>query len=292
MGPKSWKPAPESWGTAKKGEGKERNVKTYKKGDKRDMTLLILLLRLRITPPVPYEMEKKEIMKGGGRWVAAVNWESERVRELYHCLESQLQGRGLVFELVGDEGINNLKLQVGQKKKLLKQKREFMEQMAEQNRILKEKEYSIRAKENQSKLQANWVANNDWRQGSVPDLTTFRHKSIIGQGYPFGDFLRPVDEDALTWNSDLDMASTISANSTHSSSSNLTTWSNSSTTTCSTLPLKCEDGRNTVLKMIDAYKATKRFKTIMRNYLVEMDRAEKEGGPTQWNMPNSSVKVL
>lgn len=187
-----------------------------------------------------------------------------------------------------------------------------MEQMAEQNRILKEKEYSIRAKENQSKLQANWVANNDctynlrqskimWeytdeyilgRQGSVPDLTTFRHKSIIGQGYPFGDFLRPVDEDALTWNSDLDMASTISANSTHSSSSNLTTWSNSSTTTCSTLPLKCEDGRNTVLKMIDAYKATKRFKTIMRNYLVEMDRAEKEGGPTQWNMPNSSVKVL
>lgn len=82
---------------------------------RRDMTLLILLLRLRITPPVPYvmitdiilsmmpdtyqdlchkncelegltekqqyywfawwckEMEKKEIMKGGGRWVAAVS---------------------------------------------------------------------------------------------------------------------------------------------------------------------------------------------------------------------------
>ncbi|KAB8294852.1 hypothetical protein EYC80_006813 [Monilinia laxa] len=334
MGLKPWRHPTKSWRTPPRLERKEKNVKPCLKADRRDTILLIILLRYRITPPVPYimitdiilsvspgtyqdvccktcnlegltekqqyywfawwckEMEKKEIMKGGGRWVAAVNWETERVREVFNCIESQLQGRGPVFELVGDEGINKLKLQVGQKKKLIKQKREFMEQTAEQNRILKKREDFIRAKENQSTLQRNWFANNDWRHGSVPDLTILKPKSIIGQGYPFDDFLRSFHEDALTWNSDFDMAGTISANSSHSSFSNQITWSNSSTTTYSTLPLWCADERNTVLKMIEGYRATKSCKKAMRNYLVEMDQAEKEGRPTQWNTPNSSVKIF
>ncbi|QSZ36509.1 hypothetical protein DSL72_006389 [Monilinia vaccinii-corymbosi] len=321
MGRRSWRSTPKSWGTPAKPEGKERSVKKWRikawgvkkwgsqqgvqqwdikvcdleksaNGDKRDATLLIIILRHRLTPPVPYaliteiiisispdtypnlcrnncelkgltkeqqynwfaswckEMERKEIMKGGGRWVAAVNWENERVRQLYACLEKQLQGRGPVFGLVGEEGVNELKLQVGQKKEFIKQ-----------NKTLKEKEEAIRAKENQSTLQEDWFANNDcmyklkWskgmqedtdeciigRCGSVPDLTILKPKSIIGQGYPFGDFLRPLDEDALSWNSDSDMGSTISANSTHSSSSNLTTWPNPSAITHPTLPPWCAD---------------------------------------------------
>ncbi|KAK6599555.1 hypothetical protein H4I95_08430 [Botrytis cinerea] len=280
--------APKSWALWSKPEGKVMSNKTCIKADKRDITLLVLLLRHRITPPVPYiiiteiilsmspdtyqdlcrkncrlenlteeqqyhwfawwckEMEKKEIMKGGGRWVAAVNWENERIKEICGCLRDQLQGRGPVFELVDQEGVNRLKLQVGQKKLLIKQ-----------NKILKEKEEFIRAQEDQSALQADWYLKNDcaynsdrikiiWvctdqhfsgRHGSVPDLTHLNPKSVIGQGYPMDDFLRPFDDDLRSWNSTFDTASTILAPSTHSSSASLTAWSNSSTITSSIMPL-------------------------------------------------------
>ncbi|KAF7870538.1 hypothetical protein EAF04_004282 [Stromatinia cepivora] len=322
---------PKSWAVCSKPVGNEKNPKatTCMKADKRDITLLILLLRLRITPPVPYiiiteiilsmspdtyqdlcrkhckweglneeqqyywfswwckEMEKKEIMKGGGRWVAAVNWENERIEEVRGCLRDQLEGRGPVFELVDQEGVNRLKWQVGQKKQLVKQ-----------NKALKEKEEFIRAKEDKSTLQADWRLKNDWRYGSVPDLTNLKPKSVIGQGYPFNDFLRPLDGDSWSWNSNFDTASTISADSTHSSSSTLTAWSNSSTVTSSTMPLWNTNENDKIFKTIDAYNATQEFekviefKNVMRNKLNRLDLAEREGRlVNDWMMTDSLVEV-
>ncbi|KAF7889864.1 uncharacterized protein EAF02_002279 [Botrytis sinoallii] len=321
--------APKSWVACTKPEGKGMNSKTSVKADKRDITLLVLLLRHRITPPVPYiiiteiilsmspdtyqdschkncrlenlteeqqyhwfawwckEMEKKEIMKGGGRWVAAVNWENERIKEICGCLRDQLQGRGPVFELVDQEGVARLKLQVGQKKQLIKQ-----------NKILKEKEDFIRAQEDQSTLQADWYLKNDWRYGSVPDLTLLSPKSVIGQGYPLDDFLRPFDDDLRSWNLTFETASTISAPSTHSSSASLTTWSNSSTITASTMPLGYTDEEEKILKTVNKYKATKKFEKVMdfkeamRNKLDKLDMAEREGRlVNDWMMTESMVRV-
>ncbi|KAF7933761.1 uncharacterized protein EAE98_003470 [Botrytis deweyae] len=321
--------APKSWVVCTKPEGKGMNSKTSVKADKRDITLLVLLLRHRITPPVPYiiiteiilsmspdtyqdlchkncrlenlteeqqyhwfawwckEMEKKEIMKGGGRWVAAVNWENERIKEICGCLRDQLQGRGPVFELVDQEGIDRLKIQVGQKKQLIKQ-----------NKILKEKEDFIRAQEDQSTLQADWYLKNDWRYGSVPDLTLLSPKSVIGQGYPLDDFLRPFDDDLRSWNLTFETASTISAPSTHSSSASLTTWSNSSTITASTMPLGYTDEEEKILKTVNEYKATKNFEKVMdfkeamRNKLDKLDMAEREGKMVNdWMMTESMVRV-
>ncbi|TEY34803.1 hypothetical protein BOTCAL_0614g00030 [Botryotinia calthae] len=321
--------APKSWALWSKPEGKVMSNKTCVKADKRDVTLLVLLLRHRITPPVPYiiiteiilsmspdtyqdlcrkncrlenlaeeqqyhwfawwckEMEKKEIMKGGGRWVAAVNWENERIKEICGCLRDQLQGRGPVFELVDQEGVNRLKLQVGQKKLLIKH-----------NKILKEKEEFIRAQEDQSTLQADWYLKNDWRHGSVPDLTHLNPKSVIGQGYPMDDFLRPFDDDLRSWNSTFDTASTISAPSTRASSASLTAWSNSSTITSSIMPLGYTDEEDKILRKVDEYKATKKlekiteFKEAMRNQLDKLDMAEKEGRLVNaWMMTDSMVEV-
>ncbi|ESZ91916.1 hypothetical protein SBOR_7710 [Sclerotinia borealis F-4128] len=308
---KEWKRAGESWrsenwgaSTKTKPEGKERKLKMCVKGDKRDIILLVLILRHRITPPVPYiiiteiilsmspdtyqelcrrncnlrglteeqqyhwfawwckEIEKREIKKGGGRWVAAVNWEHERIEEIRACLRDGLQGRGPVFELVDEESVNRLKLGIGQKKELVKK-----------NRDLKEKEERKRAEEDQTTLQADWCLKNDWRHGSVPDLTILKPKSVIGQRcYPFGDFLRPLDDDSWSWNSDFDMASTTSASYMHSSSSSLTTWSNSSTATSSTTPpwyfwYPYECSR--------AFKEINRF--FMRKKLEKMNAAERDG---------------
>lgn len=82
--------------------------------------------------------------------VMIIDWENQRIKEICGCLQDQLQGRGPVFELVDQEGVNKLKLQVGQKKQLIKQ-----------NKILKEKEDFIRAQEDQSTLQADWYLKND-----------------------------------------------------------------------------------------------------------------------------------
>ncbi|KAF7954288.1 hypothetical protein EAE96_005417 [Botrytis aclada] len=321
--------APKSGVACTKPEGKVMKNKTCVKADKRDITLLVLLLRHRITPPVPYiiiteiilsmspdtyqdlcrkncrlenlteeqqyhwfawwckEMEKKEIMKGGGRWVAAVNWENERIKEICGCLREQLQGRGPVFELVDQEGVNRLKLQVGQKKQLIKQ-----------NKMLKEKEEFIRAQEDQSTLQADWYRKNDWRYGSVPVLTILNPKSVIGQGYPLDDFLRPFDDDLRSWNSTFDTASTISAPSTHSSSTSLTAWSNSSTITSSTMPLGYTDEEDKILKTVNEYRATREFEKIMdfkeamRNKLDKLHMAEREGRLfNDWMTTDSMVKV-
>ncbi|EDO02969.1 predicted protein [Sclerotinia sclerotiorum 1980 UF-70] len=122
-------------GDRRKPMGYQKHPKPCLKVDKCDVTLLIILLRHRFTPPVPYiiitdiismspdschdlcqknctlegldkekqyywftwwckEIEKNEIMKGGGRWVAA---ESERIPGLRDNLRSQLGGRGLAF---------------------------------------------------------------------------------------------------------------------------------------------------------------------------------------------------
>ncbi|KAK6607879.1 hypothetical protein H4I96_04114 [Botrytis cinerea] len=277
--------APKSWALWSKPEGKVMSNKTCIKADKRDITLLVLLLRHRITPPVPYiiiteiilsmspdtyqdlcrkncrlenlteeqqyhwfawwckEMEKKEIMKGGGRWVAAVNWENERIKEICGCLRDQLQGRGPVFELVDQEG----------------------------NKILKEKEEFIRAQEDQSALQADWYLKND---------------------------CAPFDDDLRSWNSTFDTASTILAPSTHSSSASLTAWSNSSTITSSIMPLGYTDEEDKILKKVDENKATKEFEKIMefkeamRNKLDKLDMAEKEGRLVNaWMMTDSMVEV-
>ncbi|CAD6444350.1 0a9491ff-3f26-4c8e-b693-4746bcbb8cff [Sclerotinia trifoliorum] len=309
--------------------GKQKYPKTYLKVDKRDVTLLIILLRHRIIPPVPYiiitdiilnmspdsyqdlcqkncqweglneeeqyywfcwwckGIEKKEVMRGGGRWVAAVNWESERIQRLHDGLRDQLEGRGLVFEIVDQEGVDRLKWQVGQKKQFIKL-----------NKALKEKEEFIRAEEDKSTLQADWYHKNDWRYGSVPDLTILKPKSVVGQGYPFNDFLRPEDEDPWSWNFNSDTASRLSANSTYSSSSSLTAWSDSSTVTSSTMPLWNTSEVDKNFKTIDAYNATQKFdkaidyKKAMHNKLNELNLAEREGTlVNDWMMTDSSVEV-
>ncbi|KAI9649456.1 hypothetical protein NHQ30_002032 [Ciborinia camelliae] len=327
-----------------KPKDKEKKSKTCAKADRRDITLLIIILRHRITPPVPYiviteiilsispdtyqdlcqrncqlenlkeeqqyywfawwckELEKKEIMKGGGRWVAAVNWENERIEEVYGCLRDQLQGRGPVFKLVDEKGVNKLKLLVGQKKELVKQ-----------NRILKEKEELMRAKEDQSTLQADWFHNKDWRAGSVPDFTILKPKSVIGQGYPFDDFLRPPNDDLWCWNSGFEKASKISASSTHLSSSSLAAFSthlsssslaassthlsSSSLAASYTIPLWDTDADRRAFKTHVAYPATRDSKVDMLNALKKMDeaKAKKEGtfyDNSYWiNSNRSSLKM-
>lgn len=185
------------------------------------------------------------------------------MEELYHLCQAHLEFRGPVFEIVDQEGLNKLKVQVGRKKAIKRQKE-----------ILQEKEELMRKQENRGTLQANWDRKNDckynlrWikivrkytnkhiigRHGSVPDFAMLKPKSVVGQGYPFGDFLRPLKDgpwdgsssfdmafiipaadNSCNRNSNFDTACTVSATSTHSrsSSSILTTWVDSSSCTIS-----------------------------------------------------------
>lgn len=121
---------------------------------------------------------------------------------------------------------------------------------------------------------------------------------MIGQGYPLDDFLRPFDDDLRNWNSTFETASTISAPSTHSSSTSLTTWSNSSTIASSTMPLGYTDEEEKILKSVNEYKATKKFdkimefKEAMRIKLDKLDIAEREGRlVNDWMMTDSMVEV-
>lgn len=89
------------------------------------------------------------------------DWENGRIKEVCNCLRDHLQDRGPVFKLVDQEGVNKLKMQVGQKKEFLRQKRQFEAQILELNKVLKEKERFIKAEEEQSILQEYWYRNND-----------------------------------------------------------------------------------------------------------------------------------